>query len=337
MNPTTIANHTGTMQAATVRAYGGPELISINDIPRPLPGDDEVLVQVHAAALHAGDALILKGEPAILRLMTGLTRPKQPVPGADLSGVVAAIGKNITRFQVGDAVFGGRDGFHDYGGALAQYCRVPEHKLEHKPENLGFDEAAAVAISGSTALAGLIKAKLKAGQSVLINGATGGVGSFAVQIAKALGAEVTAVCSTGKSDFVRELGADHVIDYKHQDYTRLDRKWDLVFDAACFRPVSEAMRAAKANGKYLLVGGSTGAPFAAMGLGLYAKLRGGPQILSMASESTPELLARLAEMLRDQKIRPAIDRVYELAQSREAFAYLSAGHTRGKVVIRIES
>ena len=324
-----------TMPAICASAYGGPEVLSFKQIPRPVPGDDDVRVQVRAAALHAGDCLILRGEPFPIKLMMGLRRPKEAVPGGDLSGIVTAVGKKVRRFRPGDAVFGGRDGFTDYGGALAAYCRVPEKKLEIKPENVDFAEAAAVGISGSTALAGLTKAGLTAGQSVLVNGATGGVGSFAVQIAKARGAEVTAVCSAGKQDFVRTLGADHVIDYTRDDYTQQDRKWDLVFDAACFRPVREALQAAKPNGTYIMIGGSTDAPFAAMWYGLRARIFGGPSILSLASESTPELLRTLGEMLARNEIRPAIDRSFPLDRAAEAFEYLCAGHTRGKIVITI--
>lgn len=324
-----------TIRAITANGYGGPEVLNLSEVPRPIPGDDDVLVEIHAAALHAGDCFILKGEPFPIRLMMGLRRPKEPVPGGDLSGIVTAVGKNVRRFRPGDAVFGGRDGFADYGGALAAYCRVPESKLETKPDNVDFAAAASVGISGSTALAGLMKAGLTAGQSVLVNGATGGVGSFAVQIARARGAEVTAVCSTGKQDFVRALGAADVIDYTRDDYTQQDRKWDLVFDAACFRPVREAVRAAKANGTYIMIGGSTNAPFAAMWHGLRSRLFGGPSVLSLASESSPELLNTLGEMMSRNEIRPAIDRSFPLERAAEAFEYLCAGHTRGKTVITI--
>lgn len=324
-----------TMQAITAQAYGGPEVLTLNEIPIPVPGDDDVLVRVHAAAIHHGDCILLTGEPRFLRLMTGFGKPKQPVPGGDLAGIVEAIGKNVTRFAVGDAVFGGRDGFTDYGGALAAYCRVPENKLVKKPENISFEAAAGAGISGTTALAALEKGGVAEGQRVLVNGASGGVGTFAVQIAKARGAHVTAVAAGNKHDFLRKAGADECIDYKTEDYTQRSDKWDLLIDAACFRPIREGRRALQRDGQYVVVGGSDSAPFAAMGMSLWTKLSGGPRVFGLTSESSPELLGALAELLASRKIETTIDRVYPLARAAEAFAYAGEGHTKGKVVITI--
>ena len=198
------------MKALYARAYGGPEVLELREIDKPSIGDGEVLVKVKAAAIHKGDWHLLTGSPGIIKLMSGWSRPKNPVPGGDLAGIVEAVGSKVTRFKIGDEVFGGRDGFKDYGGSLAEFCRVPEAKLAIKATGISFEQAAGLGISGCTALVAVKKGGVKAGQSVLVNGASGGVGHFALQIARSVGATVTAVCSTPKISAMRELGANQV-------------------------------------------------------------------------------------------------------------------------------
>lgn len=331
----------GTMSAVVAADYGDPEVLSLAERPRPEIGPQDVLVQVRAAAIHAGDGYLLRGEPLPLRLATGLRRPTQPIPGGDLAGTVVAVGPEVSRFQIGDAVFGGPDSISDYGGALAEYCRVPEAKLAAKPESLDFAEAATLGISGTTALAALQKGGgSQPGQRVLVNGASGGVGSFAVQIAKATGAHVTAVCRGEKAEWMRQLGADEIIDYTREDFAAGPQTWDLVIDAACFRPLRETKRAAGRSGRYVVVGGSLSAPLQAILHALRGKLSGGPRVLAFSSESTPELLNELATLAESGKVRPAIDRRYTLKSAEEirhAFAYLMAGHTSGKIVVEFAS
>jgi NADPH:quinone reductase-like Zn-dependent oxidoreductase len=245
------------MKAMVYTNYGSPDVLKLKEIQKPTPQNDEVLIHVRGAAVNAGDRLLLRGDPFMIRLTAGLRKPKHQILGADVAGRVAAVGRNVTQFQPGDDVFGD---LSDSGfGAFAEYVAAPAHAVALKPARMTFEEAAAVPSAAITALQGLRdQAQIQPGQKVLINGASGGVGTFAVQIAKALGAEVTAVCSTRHVARVRSLGADHVIDYQQEDYTQNGRQYDVILDAAAYRSLADNQRALAPEGVYVLVGGSGG-------------------------------------------------------------------------------
>jgi NADPH:quinone reductase-like Zn-dependent oxidoreductase len=313
--------------------YGSPDLLEIREIARPTLGDDGVLVRVRAASLHVGDCFAVRGSPLPLRMMTGFFKPTYGVPGFDVAGQVEAVGKNVKRFQPGDEVFGASE------GSCAEYARTGANRLALKPANLSFEEAAALPTSGVAALNGLRDAgKLRAGQKVLINGASGGVGTFAVQIARSLGAEVTGVCSTANVDLVRSLGADHVIDYAREDFTQLGPRFDLLLDNIENRTLSECRRALTPTGTLVLNSG-TGARGLAMLVRLLKPLLVSPFVrqnlrryLSMPSH---EDLVVLKDLVESGKLKPVIDRRYPLGETPEALRYIEGGRARGKVVITL--
>ncbi|MCB9932084.1 MAG: NAD(P)-dependent alcohol dehydrogenase [Planctomycetes bacterium] len=321
------------MRAAAQYRYGGPEVLQLEQRPLPAVGDDEVLVRVRAAGVDRGVWHLMAGLPYLMRVVGfGLRAPKNPVPGMDLAGTVAAVGKNVTRFRVGDEVFGvGK-------GSFAEYAVAPEAKLAHKPANLSFEQAAALAISGMTALQGLRDvAKLQAGEKVLILGASGGVGSYAVQIAKALGAEVTGVGSTSKLELVKSLGADHVIDYTREDITDSGTRYDVILDIGGNRSLSKLRRALKPRGRLVIVGGENGGRLLG---GLDRLLRAmllspfiSQTLTSFISGEKQEDLQALKEMAEAGKLTPSIDRAFPLAEAADAVRYLEQGCARGKVVI----
>ncbi|MCZ7607371.1 MAG: NAD(P)-dependent alcohol dehydrogenase [Planctomycetota bacterium] len=323
------------MRAAAQYRYGGPEVLQLEQRPLPAVGDDEVLVRVRAAGVDRGVWHLMAGLPYLMRVVGfGLRAPKNPVPGMDLAGTVAAVGKNVTRFRVGEEVFGvGK-------GSFAEYAVAPEAKLAHKPANLSFEQAAALAISGMTALQGLRDvAKLQAGEKVLILGASGGVGSYAVQIAKALGAEVTGVGSTGKLELVKSLGADHVIDYTREDITDSGTRYDVILDIGGNRSLSKLRRALKPRGRLVIVGGENGGRLIG---GLERLLRAmllspfvSQTLLSFISGERQEDLQTLKEMAEAGNITPMIDRAFPLAEAAEAVRYLEQGRARGKLVISV--
>jgi NADPH:quinone reductase-like Zn-dependent oxidoreductase len=313
--------------------YGGAETLELRGVPAPSPGPGEVLVRVRAAGIDRGTEHLMTGLPLAMRLGTGIRRPRQPTPGRDLAGVVEAVGERVTRFAVGDAVFGtGR-------GALAELARAREDRLAPKPAGLSFEEAAAVPVSAQTALQGLRDVgRVEAGQTVLVIGASGGVGSYVVQLATAFGAEVTAVCSTGKLDFVRSLGADHVIDYTRSDVEEGNRRYDLILDIGGNRPVSRLRKLLTARGTLVIVGGED----AGRWLGMRRQL--GAVALSpfvrhrLAMYVTKENVRHLETLrgLADRGgFRPAIDRVFPFESAPEAIARLESGAARGKVVVRV--
>jgi NADPH:quinone reductase-like Zn-dependent oxidoreductase len=323
------------VKAIVYRAYGSPaDVLALEDIEVPEVGEDGVLVRVVAAALNPLDWRLMMGRPAILRAMTGLRRPKDGVPGIDLAGVVEAVGKGVTELAPGDEVFGHK------AGACAEYLRCKESQLAPKPAGLTFEQAAAIPVAGLTALQALRdKGRLRSGQRVLINGASGGVGTFAVQIARALGAAVTGVCSTGNVDLVRSLGADGVIDYTREDITRGERRYDLILDNVANLSSSACRRVLAPEGMVLRIG----APHRMTTWSLFALLLG-PALQSslgkqkfapfLSKESRADLLV-LKELVEAGKVRPVLDRTYPLSQTADALAYLEAGHARGKVVITI--
>jgi NADPH:quinone reductase-like Zn-dependent oxidoreductase len=322
------------MKAIVYRKYGPPDVLQLEEIPKPTPADDRVLVKVHAASANPADWHVMRGDPFFLRLMVGLLKPKRTILGADIAGRVEAVGKDVDQFQPGDEVFGdvSQSGF----GAFAEYAAVPETALVLKPAGVTFEEAAAVPLAALSALQGLRdRGKLQPGQKVLINGASGGVGTFAVQIAKAFGAEVTGVCSTRNVDLVRSIGADQVIDYTREDFTRRSVRYDLILDAAAFRSVGDYRRALKPNGTYVMVGGSTARMFQLMLLRPWFAMTGGKKMDLLLSKPNQEDLLVLKGLIETRKLAPVIDRRYQLNEVPEAIRYLEQGHARGKVVITV--
>ena len=326
------------MQAITFYNYGSPEVLKLENIDKPTIREDEVLVKVHAASANPLDWHIMRAEPILARFDSGLFKPKNNQLGADVAGVVEAVGSNVTDFKVGDAVFG--DAFGHSLGSFAEYAAVPAGKLVLKPDNISFEEAAAVPVAAITALQGWRHAGLEAprpGIQVLVNGASGGVGTYAVQIAKAFGAEVTGVCSTRNLELVQSIGADHVIDYTKDDFTKQSQKYDLVFDSIGNRSVGDLLNALKPGGFCTVIGFTT-MPRLFQHM-LYAPLRsrfseGNVAMMGTAQTNQKDLLI-LQEMLADGQIKSVIDCRYPLAETAEAIGYLEKGHARGKVVITV--
>ena len=322
------------MRAAVRRRYGPPEVIQIADIANPVPADNEVLVRVRCAAVNPYDWHFLRGEPYLLRLMLGLRRPTEPRFGADLAGEIEAVGRNVVAFKRGDAVFGlGK-------GAFAEYVCVPESSLAGKPANISFEEAAGVGIAGLTALQSLRdKGHIQAGQKVLINGASGGVGTFAVQIAKSFAAEVTGVCSTKNLDLVKSLGADHVIDYTSEDFTKSSERYDIILDLIGNHSLSSFRHVLTPNGIYVSAGGTTdrwmiGPLLQMLHASVWSRF-GSRKLVSILAKANQRDLNVLREFLELGKVKPVIDRVYRLTELADAIRYLEQGHARGKLVIRV--
>ncbi len=323
------------MKAIVQDEYGSPAVLNLGEIDRPRIDDDEVLLRVHAAGVDRGVWHLMMGLPYLVRLFGyGLRAPKNPVPGLDVAGVVEAVGKDVTRFQAGDEVFGvGKGTFAEYASAL-------ERKLAPRPANLTFEQAAAVAISGLTALQGVRDhGRVESGQEVLVIGASGGVGTFAVQIARAFGARVTGVCSTSKVDMVRSIGADHVIDYARDDFADGERRYDAILDTGGNSSLSRLRRALTPEGTLVIVGGEGGgrwlggtdrqlralllSPFVGQKLGTF-----------VSSEKLEDMIA-LKDLIESGRVTPVIDRTYPLSDVPDAIRYLEEGHARGKVVITV--
>ena len=325
------------MKAIVYHTYGSPDVLKLEEVEKPVPQDDEVLVKVHAASVNAGDwAHLLGGKPFMMRLMGfGLLKPKHTILGSDIAGRVEAVGRNVKQFQPGDEVFGNTA---KYGfGCFAEYVSVPENALVLKPTNISFEEAAAVPQAAVTALQGLRdKGHIQKGQKVLINGAGGGVGMFAVQIAKAFGAEVTAVCSTRNLDIVRSIGADHVIDYTQEDFTRNGQQYDLILAVNGYHSISDYKRALSPTGTYVTTGGSDTQMFQAMLLGPLISRTGRQKMGNSAHKPKQRDLIVMKELLEAGKVTPVIDRRFPLRDVADAIRYLEAGHAQGKVVITVE-
>jgi NADPH:quinone reductase-like Zn-dependent oxidoreductase len=321
------------MQAILHSRYGPPDALELKDIDQPVVTDDQVLVRVHAAAVGKGDWLTVQGLPYVARLRYGLPNPKHLVPGFDVAGRIEAVGKSVTQLQAGDAVFGWCE------GSFAEYASVPEGQLARKPANLSFEQAAAVPISGFAALQALRDTGgVQPGQQVVIIGASGGVGSFAVQIAKAFGAEVTGVCSTKSVDLVRSIGADHVVDYTQQDFTRTGQRYDLILEMAGNRSLADFRRALTPKGTLVLVGGSGGRWFMGTGRTLRAVLVSplvGQRLRSFLSKPKGADLVVLKELLEAGKLTPVIDRTFPLRETPEAIRYVGEQSTQGKTVITV--
>jgi NADPH:quinone reductase-like Zn-dependent oxidoreductase len=314
------------MKAFIYGRYGPPENLRMAEVDKPSPDADAVLVKVRAVSVNAADWHILRGRPLFSRATLGLLRPKHQILGVDIAGQVEAVGGDVTGFKPGDEVYANLLD-HGYGG-FAEYVAVPVGVLSSKPANLSFEEAAAVPMAAVTALQGLRRhGAIQPAQQVLINGATGGVGSFAVQLAKAAGAEVTAVTSTGNLELVRSLGADHVVDYTTTDFTRGGRRYDLILDTVGNRSVAELRRALVEGGKAAVTG------FTSMRRLLGVSLRGGKDIAQVQAHVSSEDLELLSELIEAGKLRPRIDRRYGFADVPAAIAYLEQGHARAKVVV----
>jgi NADPH:quinone reductase-like Zn-dependent oxidoreductase len=322
------------MKAIVQHTYGPPEVLELRDIDKPVVKDNEVLIRVHAAAVNAADWHLMRGLPLIGRMAFGLRKPKIKVRGRDVSGTVEAIGKNVTQFQPGDEVYAEVD-----TGSFADYTCVSEEVLGLKPANLTFEQAAAVPVSATTALQGLRdQGRIQAGQKVLINGASGGVGTFAVQIAKSFGAEVTGVCSARKADLVRSIGADHVVDYTQGDFTKSGQRYDLILDLVGNHSLSDCRRALTPNGTLVLSSGNGGRWLGPMGRIIKAVVLSpfvSQRLGTFVSKGSKENLAALKELTESGKLMPAIDRTYPLSEAPDAIRYLEGGHARGKVVITI--
>ncbi len=323
-----------TMRAAVQHRYGPPSVLESSEVGVPSPGRGEVLVRVGAASVHPGDYFVMTGEPYLVRLVFGLRRPRHGIPGRDLAGVVAATGKDVTALRPGDEVFG-----WSTEGTLAEYACVPADHLVPVPANVSVVDAAAVPTSALTALQALRTiANVRPGQTVLITGASGGVGSFAVQIAKAFGAEVTGVCSTRNVELVRSLGADHVVDYTSTDFTRAGKRYDVILDSVEAQPLAAVRRALTPTGTLIPNSGRGGRWLGPLGRILRARVLSGftrQRLRPFTSIEKRQDLLALADLLTTGQVTPVIDRTYPLEEAADALRHVAAGHTRGKVVVTV--
>jgi NADPH:quinone reductase-like Zn-dependent oxidoreductase len=324
------------MKAIVAHKYGSPQVLEFEDVEKPTPKDDEVLVRIHAASLNAYDWRLIRGKPFFVRFVFGFFKPKHKIPGADVSGMIEDVGKNVKGLKKGDEVYG--DISECGNGAFAEYTCVRENALALKPTNLNYEEAAAVPFAAITALQGLRDyGQVQAGQKVAINGASGGVGSFAVQIAKSYGAEVTAVCSAANAALMQSLGADHVIDYAQEDFTKSGKLYDLIFAVNGYHPIADYKHALSANGNYIMAGGSNAQMFQAMTLGPSKSKTGGKKMGGFTMKPKNEDLVFMRELIESGKVMPAIDRRYPLSDTAAAISYLEKGHAKGKVVIFVDN
>ena len=322
------------MKAIVYTKYGLPDVLQLKEVEKPTPKDDEVLVKVHAASVNYPDWGCVRGKPFYLRLMTGLLKPKNKILGTDIAGRVEAVGRNVKQFQPGDEVFG--DLCQCGWGGFAEYVCARENALTLKPAGMSFEEAAAVPQAAILALRGLrYKGRIQPGQKVLINGAGGGAGTFAVQIAKSFGAEVTGVDSTGKLEMMRSIGADQVIDYTKTDFTKNGRHYDFILDFAAHHSIFDYKRALNPKGIFVVVGGSTARIFQAVFLGALISMTGGKK-MGLLMHKPNEDLAFIIELFEAGKVVPVIDRRYPLSEVAEALRYFGEGHAKGKLVITVE-
>ena len=320
------------MKAIVQRRFGSPDVLALEEIDRPVVDETQLLIRIHAASLNAYDWHMLRGKPYLVRAMAGARRPKRLVPGVDIAGRVEAVGTGVTRFKPGDEVFGPSN------GAFAEYAAAAEKNYALKPPNVTFEQAAAVPMAGTTALQALRDAgEIEPGQQVLIIGASGGVGTFAVQLAKALGAVVTGVCSTGNVEQARSIGADHVIDYTREDFSRSGLRYDLIAYLAGNRSLSACRRVLNAHGRLVVVGGDLGGdwigPLIGMAKPRLASLFRTQKMVSMLAKYRPEDLSFIADLIAAGRVDPVIDRRYSLAEVPDALRYIGEGHARGKIII----
>jgi NADPH:quinone reductase-like Zn-dependent oxidoreductase len=322
------------MKAIVYTEYGPPQVLQLQEVEKPTPKEDQVLIQVHAASVVYSDWAFVRGKPFEIRMLQGILKPKNTILGADIAGRIEAVGADSRQFQPGDEVFGDISGC-GWGG-FAEYVCARENALALKPANMTFEEAAAVPQSALVALQGLRdkgRASRQPGQKILIVGASGGVGTFAVQIAKSFGAEVTGVCSTRNVDMVRSIGADHVIDYTKEDFAKSGQRYDLILAAAGYRSIFDYRRALSPKGIYVETGGSPAQVYQAMFLGPFISMTGTKKMSSLLMRSSQKDLIFMRELLEAGKVVPVIDRRYPLSEVAKAIRYYGEGHSRGKVVI----
>jgi NADPH:quinone reductase-like Zn-dependent oxidoreductase len=322
------------MKAVVQREYGSADVIELAEVDKPEIRDDEVLIRVRAASVHTGDVLLMQGTPYVMRAGFGLRRPRNPTPGLDVAGTVESVGSKVSRFKPGDEVFGNGK------GTLAEYAAAKESSLVKKPVSLTFEEAAVLTVSGLTALKAVRDVgKVQPGQAVLINGAAGGIGVFAIQIAKAMGAEVTAVCSAGKADLVRSLGADHVIDYAKDDFTQGDRQYDFILDNVGNRSLSDCRRVLSPDGTLIPNSGTAGGqwmgPLIPMGRAWVTSPFVSQQLRTFLSMPNEEDLDALVDLVESGKVVPVIGNTYSLGDAAEALRTVAGGHAEGKVVVTV--
>lgn len=320
------------MRAVVYTKYGPPDVLQFAEVAKPTPKDNEVLIRIQAASVNPLDWHLMRGQPLFARPMIGgLLKPKVTRPGVDVAGQVEAVGANATQFKPGDEVFGA------CRGAFAEYVCASENKLELKPANLSFEDAAAVPVAAISALQGLRdQGRIQRGHKVLVDGASGGVGTFAVQIAKSFGAEVTAVCSTRNVDTARAIGADHVIDYTKEDFTQSGQRYDLIVAANAYRSIFDYRRTLSQDGRYVMVGGGVAQIFQAMLLGPMLSRMGSKKMCFFVANIVKADLVLLKDLLATGKIVPVIDRRYPLRDVAEALRYLGQGHAQGKIVITVD-
>lgn len=322
------------MKAIVYMEYGSPDVLQLKEVQQPIPKDNEVLIRVHAAAINSYDLHFLRADPFVVRLVGGMRRPKRQILGEDVAGRVEAVGRNAKRLQVGDAVFG--DICECGSGGFAEYVCAREDALALKPDSISFEEAAALPMAAVTALNGLQRVgQIKAGQDVLIHGASGGVGTFAVQMARVFGAKVTAVCSTRNVKQARALGADRVIDYTQDDFAIDPQRYDLILAANGDRSLLEYRRALKPGGIYVMAGGTSKQIFQAMLLGPLVSLAGSKKLHALASRPNLEDLNVVKEFVESGKIKPVIDRWYPLRETADAFRYIEDTHAQGKIIVTV--
>jgi NADPH:quinone reductase-like Zn-dependent oxidoreductase len=324
------------MKAIVYEKYGPPDVLQLKEVEKPAPKDDEVLISVHAASVNSRDWRLMRADPFFIRLMMGgLLKPKNPILGADMAGRVETIGNNVRQFKSGDEIFGC---LSRYGGrTFAEYVCAGENEIALKPANLSFEQAAAVPLAAITALQGLRdKGNIQSGKKVLIQGASGGVGTFAVQIAKSFGAEVTGVCSARNLDMVRSIGADHVIDYKKENFTRNGQRYDLILAANGYHPISDYLRALSPEGIYVVAGGSMLQLLQAALQGRRNSKAGSQKTYVVSLVQSQKDLIFIKELLESGKVVPVIDGCYPLSKTAEAFRYFEKVHAKGKVVIKME-
>lgn len=322
------------MKAIISKKYGAPETLELREIARPEPKENEVLVKVHAASINYGNIVLLRGKPYVARLAFGIREPKFSIPGGDMAGVVEAIGEKVTEFKIGDKVYG--DLSSSGWGTFAEYVAVSDQAITHKPSNLSFEEAAAVPMAATTALQAIRdKGKIVAGQKVLIQGASGGVGTFAMQIAKAYGTEVTAVVSTRNVEIAKDIGVNHIIDYKKESLANLNQLYDVIVGVNGSQSISTYKHILKPNGIFVHVGGSSSQLYKTMFIGPWVSLFGKKKFVNFMQRPSKKDLVFLKEIMEAGKVKPVIDSSYPLCEVSKALKYFEEGHSRGKVVITI--
>ncbi|MFD3165205.1 NAD(P)-dependent alcohol dehydrogenase [Herpetosiphon sp. NSE202] len=323
------------MQAIIYRDYGSADVLQLSDVARPSPSDNQVMIKVYVTALNAADWRLMNGKPLPLRFVTGLFKPKQSILGTDIAGVIEAVGRNVRQFKVGDAVTGNI--WSSGASGLGQYICVPEHMLVLKPANVSFEQAAATPMAAVTALQGLRQGQIAAGQQVLIYGASGGAGTFAVQLAKHFGATVTAVASAAKHELMRSLGADQVLDYAKDDFAKSGQLYDLILGVNGYRSIFDYKRSLAPEGRYVMVGGDMAQIFQALALGKLLSIGSTKHLSNVTAKTNQADLAEIGHLLATGAIKAVIDRSYPLAEAPAAMRYLQACHAKGKILINLHA